>query len=302
MGQLTQVCNKQSQQITNLVEQEKEVSLVSYKSNADSYYNLQENKYNYLHKMLFQDFLYSLVNFSNENATLEDDYNKANIQFSMNDPFFNDDFSTDYFQSFIENKVLKHKALYEDAGSNEKITSIFKECFLSVHNSLGLKLAQNAKQNGDESADKNTIIKKKFAIAYGLLYCIGPNYAKIKAIYNIFQQDDVLTSSQNFSDFLLALFLIPSYCMASARNKLVKFSEIGDIEKSKLKELLDSSELKDCQHLVEVVNKMIFGNDLARSYNYQDFKIQFADTNKDTSLAFLLSPSGIRYMLQQNNV
>ena len=44
---------------------------------------------------------------------------------------------------FIENKVLKHKALYEDAGSNEKITSIFKECFLSVHNSLGLKLAQN---------------------------------------------------------------------------------------------------------------------------------------------------------------
>ena len=88
MGQVTQLCKKQNQEITNLVEQEKEVSLVSYKSNADSYYNLQENKYNYLHKMLFQDFLYSLVNFTSENATLEDDYNKANIQFSMNDSFF----------------------------------------------------------------------------------------------------------------------------------------------------------------------------------------------------------------------
>ena len=185
---------------------------------------------------------------------------------------------------------------------NEKITSIFKECFLSVHNSLGLKLAQNAKQNGDESADKNTIIKKKHAIAYGILYCIGPNYAKIRALYNIFQQDDILKSSQNFTDFLLTLFIIPSYGMASARNKLMKFNEIGDIEKSKLKELLDTSELKDCQHLVEVVNKMIFGEDLSRSYNYQDFKIQFADTNKETSLAFMLSPSGIRYMLQQNNV
>ena len=302
MGQVTQLCKKQNQEISNLVEQEKEVTLISYKSNADTYYNLQEFKYNYFHKMFYQDFLYSLVNFTVDNATLEDDYNKANIQYSMTDSFFTEIFSTDYFQSFIENKILKHKALYADAGNNERITSLFKECFLAVHNSLGLKLSQNAKQNGDESADKNTIVQKKDVIPYGILYCIGPNYVKIKSIYNLFKENDEIKSSKNFSEFLLALFIIASYGMASARNKLVKFSEIGEMDTSKFKELLDSSELKDCQHLVEVVNKLIFGEDLSKSYNYQDFKMRFADDNKETSLAFLLSPSGVRYMLQKNNV
>lgn len=299
MGKL---CSKESQTIQNLVQQEKEISLPSYKSDADKYYDLQENKYNYLRKMFFQDFLYSLVIFSSENATLEDDYNKANIEYSMNDPFFNEDFPPETFQSFIENKILKHKALYEDAGNNEKITSIFKEAFLSVDNALGLKLAQNAKAKGVESADKNTIIKKKDLIPFGLLYCIGPNYVKTKALFNIFQVNGELKSSENFTDFLLSLFIIPSYGMASARNKLGKFNEIGVIEKDKLKELLDSSELKDCQHLVEVVNKLIFGNDLSLSYNYESFKAKFTVNNKDESLAFMLSPSGIRYMLQKNNV
>ena len=121
-------------------------------------------------------------------------------------------------------------------------------------------------------------------------------------IYNLFQQEDALKSSQLFSDFLLSLFIIASYGMASARNKLKKFNEIGELETDKLKELLDSSELKDCQNLVEVANKLIFGEDLSKSLNYQDFKMRFADENKDTSLSFMLSPSGVRYMLQQHNV
>lgn len=87
MGKL---CSKEQQMITNLVEQEKEFSIPSYQSNADKYYQLLENKYNYLRKMLFQDFLYSLVIFTNENATLDDDYNKSNIEYSMNDQFFDE--------------------------------------------------------------------------------------------------------------------------------------------------------------------------------------------------------------------
>ena len=299
MGKL---CSKQSQSIQNLVQQEKEISLPTYKSVADKYYELQEKKYNYFHKMLFQDYLYSLVNFSNENATLEDDYNNANLEYSMKDSFFDENFPSDYFQSFIENKILKHKALYEDAGNNEKITTIFKEGFLAVNNGLALKLAQNAKAKGVEDADKNIIIKKGDMIAFGLLYCIGSSYAKTKALFNLFQENGELKKSEKFSDFLLALFIIPSYGMASARNKLGKFNEIGILEKEKLKELLDTSELKDCQHLVEVVNKLIFGEDLSLSYNYESFKAKFTVDDKEKSLAFLLSPSGIRYMLQKNNV
>lgn len=299
MGQL---CSKKTQMINNLVEIEKEITLISYKSEADKVYDLQENKYNYFRKMLFQDFLYSLVQFSGDNATLEDDYNKANIDYSMKEPFFNEPFSTDYFQSFIENKILKHRALYEEAGNHETITSIFKEGFLEINNALGLKLSQNAKGKGDDNADKNTIVKKGDVIAYGILYCTGPNYAKTRALFNLFQDKGEVKKSDAFSDFLLALFIIASYGMASARNKLKKFNEIGGLEKEKLKELLAVSELKDCQYLVEVTNKLFFGENLSLSLNYANFKDKFADEDKKTSLAFILSPSGIRYMLQKYNV
>ena len=299
MGKL---CSKQTQTTSNLIETEKEVSLPSYKSDADKFYELQENKYNYFRKLNYADFLYSLVNFSNENATLEDDYSKTNIDFSMNEPFFGDIFSSDIFQSFLENKVLKHKAIYEEAGNNEKITSIFKEGFLAINNGLGLKLAQDAKAKGDESADKNTIVKKGDALAYGLLYCVGANFIKIKSLFNIFQENGQLKPSEKLSEFLLALFIIPSYGMASARNKLSKFEEIGAVDKEKLKELLESSELKDCQNMVEVTNKLIFGPNLTTTLTYQNFKDKFEVNDKDHSLAFMLSPSGVRYMLQKHNV
>lgn len=299
MGKL---CSKQTQTTSNLIETEKEVSLPSYKSDADKFYELQESKYNYFRKLNYADFLYSLVNFSNENATLEDDYSKTNIDFSMNEPFFGDIFSNDIFQSFLENKVLKHKAIYEEAGNNEKITSIFKEGFLAVNNGLGLKLSQDAKAKGDESADKNTIVKKGDALAYGLLYCVGANFIKIKSLFNIFQENGQLKPSAKLSEFLLALFIIPSYGMANARNKLSKFEEIGAVDKEKLKELLDSSELKDCQNMVEITNKLIFGPNLTTTLSYQNFKDKFEVNDKDHSLAFMLSPSGVRYMLQKNNV
>ena len=90
--------------------------------------------------------------------------------------------------------------------------------------------------------------------------------------------------------------------MASARNKISKFEEIGNIEKEILKKLIESSELKDCQNLVNVTNELIFGSDLSNSLSYEQFKQLFEENNKKKSLFFLLKPSGVRYMLQQNNV
>lgn len=286
----------------SLIEEEKEIPGIDYKSKADEVYDLQETKYNYFQKINFADFLYSLVQFSAENATLEDDYSKINLDFSMNDPFFSETFSTDSFQLFLENKILKHKSVYQEAGNNENVTSIFKETFLSVNSALGLKLSQDAKAKGDESADKNTIVKKGDVLPIGLLYCVGANYIKIKALFNIFSTDGIIKSSDKFSEFLLSLFIIASYGMASARNKLSKYGEIGEIEKEKLKELLDTSELKDCQNMVDVTNDLIFGTDRETGLNYADFKNLFNEPDKDKSLAYLLSASGARYMLKKNNV
>lgn len=300
MGKL---CSKQVQSNSStLIETEKEVTIPSFKSNPDKFYDLQENKFNYLHKINFADFLYSLVNFSNENATLEDKYDNANINYSCNSPFFCEQFSTDIFQSFIENKIMKHKATYEELGNNETACSIFKEYLLNMNTNLGLKLSQNAKANGDENADKDTIVKKGDAIGYGILYCCGANYIKIRAIFNLFKENNEIKKSEKFSGFLLSLFIIASYCNLSARNKLSKFEQIGPIEKEKIKEFVDSSELQDSQNLVNVTNKLIFGDDFSKSLTYEGFKSLFGDNEKENTLAFLLSSSGIRSMMLKNNV
>ena len=59
--------------------------------------------------------------------------------------------------------------------------------------------------------------------------------------------------------FLLALALIPSYCISSARKKMSKYEEIGPIDNEQLRELIWTSELKDCQYLVNIINKWCLG-------------------------------------------
>ena len=299
MGNL---CSKESQIPSSQINSEKEINIISYKSIADKTYELQEGKFNFFRKINYKDFLYSLVNFSSENATLKDDYINVNNNYSMNDSFFNESFDNDIFQSFLENKILKHKAINNDLLNNEKAVSIFKECFLSANSGLGLKLSQDAKMKGDSSVDKNNIIKKGNCIGYGILYCQGKNYVKIESLFNLFQENSLVKKSEKLNSFLLSLFLIPSYGMLTARTKLEKYEEIGKIKKEQLKELMDTSELKDSQNLLEVTNKLLFGEDTYQSLNYSQFKSKFENNNKETSLAFLLSASGVRYMLAKHNV
>lgn len=302
MGQL---CSKTSQVPSNTIDTEKEVNIKTYRNNdVDEYYELQEKKYNLLSKINFEDFFYSLINFSNENATLEDDYNKVpnfikNINFYDNSGTLYEVFPSDIFQSFIENKILKHKMIYEVAGKNEQLTNIFKEGFVHINEALATKLFQDAKEK-DENADKSTIVKKIHLIAIGILYCSGANFMKLKILFNTFKNaNGKIDKSDKFNEFLLALALIPSYCQASVRKKLSKYNEIGPFEKETLKKLINFSELKDCQNLVTIMNNELFGGE--DSLEYDQFKAKF-DSSNEKSVGYMLTPRGIRYKLIQNNV
>lgn len=301
MGKL---CSKQSQSVSSLIETEQEISIPQFKSEADKDYELIESKYNYLRKINYLDYLHSLVKFTNENATLEDDYSQASLEHTSNDSFFYELFSTDILQSFIENKILKHKQVYQEAGNNEKITSIFKEFLFAANNGLALKLTQDFKsKNPDKEApDKNTIVKKGDVICYGLLFCVGPNYAKVRSIYNLFKEGEVIKKSEKLSNFLMAIFIAASYGMANARNKTSKYEEIGGIDSERLRTLVNSSELQDCNALVDFTEKELFGDNLDGQLSYEEFKAKFAEKDKEKCLGFMLSPSGVRYMLQQHNV
>ena len=291
MGQL---CSKQSQSITSPLPSEKEVSICSYKSNADDTLKLQENKFNYLNKINFADFLYSLANYSNENATVEFKYDDVNIDFKITSPTFSDDFGVDVFQSFIENRILKHDNIY-NAKIEESLIGIFKDNLIQNVTALNLKLKQS------HTDDPNfTGVKKSNIIPYGLLYCVGANTVKIRAIFNLFGDNGIIKKSVAFDEFLLSLFLIASYCSISARNKLGKYDTFGQISKENLKELLNTAELKDCQNLVTVTNKLIFGEDLSVSLTYEQFKEKFK--GQENAISFLLSPSGVRSLLEKNNV
>lgn len=300
MGKL---CSKNAQVESKQIDTEPEISLKTFDNKEfDKYYDLQENKYNILRKLNFEDFFYSLVRFSNENATLEDDYTKAaTLDYNMkSSSFYTELFTSDLFQSFIENKIFKHKALYETIGKNEKMSTIFKETFLKANNGLGLKLAQYAKEQGNENPDKNTIVTKVHAIAYGILYCCGKNSTKVKTLFKLFQEDGKIKKNNEMLDqFLLALTIIPSYGMVTARNKLSKIEEIGPISNEELTKLINVSELKDCVNLVRIINEYLFES--TDSYTYDQFKQKF-DSESIKSLNFMLTPKGVRYMLIQNNI
>ena len=282
----------------------KDLLLPPYTSMGDKFYEKLEKKYNFLKKIKLSDFLISLANFSKRNMTLTDSYSKK-YEFSMNDKFFEEDFYQDYFQAFLENKIFKHESLYEFSGKNEIISNnIFKRGLLIMHKGLAKKLVQNTKENenGNVEVNENNIIKKKDIICFGLLYCGGRKKKKVKLLFNLFKENDVIKSSEKFSRFLLSLFLIASYCILDAKIILSRQNkEIGKIKKDDFKKLIDCAQLRDSQNLVKVTNKLIFGEDLSKSLSFGEFKNLFT-LNKNKSLGFLLSPSGIRYMLQENNV
>ena len=290
MGKL---CSKQVQTTSSSIESEQEVSICSYKSGGDDALKLKENKFNYLNKINFADFLYSLANYSNENATIEFKYDNVNIDYKITSQEFGEDFSPDVFQSFIENRILKHDNIY-NAKIDESLIAIFKDNLIQNVTALNLKLKQS------HSEDEFQGIRKYHVIPYGLLYCAGANYIKIKALFNLFSEGGAIKSSQMFNEFLLALFLVASYCSIAARNKLGKYDAIGQISKEDLKQLLNAAELKDCQNLVGVANKLIFGEDLSGSLTYEQFKEKFKGS--DNAISFLLSPSGVRSLLEKNNV
>ena len=290
MGKL---CSKQVQTTSSSIESEQEVSICSYKSGGDDALKLQENKFNYLNKINFADFLYSLANYSNENATIEFKYDNVNIDYKITSQEFGEDFSPDVLQYFIENRILKHDNIY-NAKIDESLIAIFKDNLIQNVTALNLKLKQS------HSEDEFQGIRKYHVIPYGLLYCAGANYIKIKALFNLFSEGGAIKSSQMFNEFLLALFLVASYCSIAARNKLGKYDAIGQISKEDLKQLLNAAELKDCQNLVGVANKLIFGEDLSGSLTYEQFKEKFKGS--DNSISFLLSPSGVRSLLEKNNV
>ena len=287
------MCRKKGYQIVNhLAPEEKEIKFKDYSSPNDEPLSIIENKQNFFNFVQLVEYINLLDQFTIETSTVSSK-NAMKIKFSSKDEFLKKEISLEEFQSFIENKIFNLEELYEITGNNEKSASIFKQMCIEIYKALELKLRQH---NNDNSP---VILKKSNLIPIGILYCASNNIEKIKLIFDIFKNDnEEISKSDELNEYLLSLFLTGSYCLISARNKVGSTNEeIGKLAKEDLVKLINVSELKDCENLVNVFNNSFFTKE---KYNWEEFKGKFEDL--ENGFGWIFSSKGIRRQLEQNNV
>ena len=274
-----------------LAPDEKEIDFKYYKSNNDKFVLKLETNQNVLTFITLIEFINMLENFSPETATLSFD-EPLKSKFSSKDDFLYKKMTIDEFQSFIENKIMKSKEVSEIIGKETEVKEISIDGLRELYQALKKKLDQHYKDK-----ETNRIIRRNI-LAMGLLYCLSNNIGKIKLLFDIFSDDqNKISKSDDFDDFILSLFILSSYAVISARNKVSKSSnKFKPLTNEELKEAINVSELGDCEKLLEIFNEKFFDKE---SFNYEEFKEKFVDQNN--GFGWIFCPQGIRYMLEINN-
>ena len=288
-----QECRKKGYQKVNyLAPDEKEITFKDYSSPNDSPLSDIETTQNFFKYVPLYEYINLLDSFSIENSTVKEEIQKKSV-FSSSDEFLQKDISMEEFQSFIENKIFNVDEIYDLLGANEKSASIFKQMCIEIYKALELKLRQQY------SNEEPIVVKKKNLIPIGLLFCDSNNIEKIKLFFDIFKnENDEFIKSDELDNFMLSQFLIASYCLISARNKIGKNNDgIEQLSQENLVKLVNFAELKDCLNLIKVFNEQFFNKE---SFNWTEFKEKFED--KENGFGWIFSSKGIRRKLEEHNL
>ena len=270
---------------------ERQIPVYKYSSSYDSFFKDIEGKYNILTYIQLIDYINLLEYYCLETATIQ--FNKPlKTEFSPKDDFLKYPMPIEHFQSFIENKLFKIPEIYDMWGNNEMSFEIFKTVFLEIHKSLELKLNQHFGEKNDER------IKKRNLIPLGILYCVANVVSKIKLIFDLFKNENTLfAKSSEFDEYLLSSFIISSYCIVSARKKLgERIDDIKELSRENIVQMVQVSELKDSQNLVNVFNNSFFDKE---ALTWEEYRNKFENEN---GFQWILSSKGIRRKLEENNV
>lgn len=269
---------------------EKEILRIKYKSNYDFLFEELEHKYNILDHIQLIDYVNLLNNYEPETATL-------NLTGVMKKDYSHHDYSLSYvmtvdiFQNFIENKLYKTSEIIQLSEKKELMLSTFTEVCREIFNSLELKLNQHYEEK------RNDRITKKILISIGVLYCKSDVIGKIKLIYDLFKNDkDKFVKSEDFEKYLISSFLICSYCMLSVRKKIIRANKkIPEMKEEDFINCLKVCQLKISQNLLKIFNENFFDKD---EFDWNEFKNKF--NQKENGFQWILSPKGIRKMLEEN--
>ena len=286
-------CEKKTERQNDFCPNEKEIKFLDYKSTYGDLLEIIDRTYNFFTYIPLIEFMNLLEFCTGETSTMEFQ-GKFRNNFSSKDEFLSQNMALEDFQSFIENKILKTSALNDILEKNNEQISIFKEAFIEIFRSLLLKLGQNYPERQFET------ISKRDLVSIGLLFCDSNNIDKIKVFFDIFKnENEEFVSTPELNEFLMCLFLIPSYCMISARKKANnQHPDVPELKKDELLNMLKISELKDSQNLLQVFNNNFFQT--KTNYTWDEFKTLFED--KSTGFGWIFSSNGIRKKLEENNV
>ena len=286
-------CKKKGyQKINYLAPEEKEIEIKDYSSPNDKDLEILETKMNCFNFVQLVEYVNLLDQFSIETSTIITD-EPMRTNFSSKDEFLNQDMSIEEFQSLLENKIFNLEELSDIIENNKTIVSLFKEMCIEIYKALELKLRQHSNEN------EANIVKKRNLLAIGMLFCTCENIEKIKLFFDIFKDEQQLfCKSKELDNFLLSLFLVGSYCLISARNKISNIKlGIETIKKEDLTKLVSHAELKDCEYLVKIFNDNFFK---VESYEWEEFKKKFEDM--ENGFGWIISSKGIRRKLEENNI
>ena len=229
------------------------------------FFKLEEKseKINYLKYLDFNDYMISLSKFSLKNADIHDNYTKIKLNYSSEDDFYNETFNSESLQSFIESKILKHPMIYEKAFHSQKSQErsyLFKDFILNIHKGLVPKVKQIQLENGvsEEEINENTIMKKSSAIIYGLLFCKGDDWVKVRIFFNLFKdENEKLKKTQTLDFFFFMLFTTASYAMFYSRNQLSKYKKMENPDEEDISFLMKIFTMDNTKNLIEYINKLL---------------------------------------------
>lgn len=284
---------KQMDEKKDLAPDEEEITFNQYTSESDKTFKKLEHTYNLLREIPLADYLTLIKTFSPETSTVLNNEIKFPDTYSSDEPFFSEQMDIDTFQSFLENQLLKHPAIYSVVGQKTREKNAFKESLLEMIKGLKLKLDQ---RYGKKDPNR---IQKSHIIILGLLYCNSRNVAKIKVFYDLFAKDGKLAPSKKLDDFVVSMFILSSYSLLSATKKLgLQYDFIGEIQDEDIKNCLNYSELKDSTSLLQIFNEKFFESN--KEMTFSEVKCLFTD--KNDGLGWLFNTKGIRYMQEKYNV
>ena len=325
------------QKINYLAPEEKEIEIKDFDSPNDKSLEILETKFNFFNFVQLVEFVNLLDQFDIQTSTIitdepmrtnfssKDEFLRQTMSIEEFQSFIeNKIFDLEGLFEIIGNK------------DNQKSISIFKEMCLEIYKALELKLKQHYNDdNATEFIKKRNILAIGVLFCaceniekVKLLYNIfkkgnekenengNENKNEIKNEKENENENENENKNENenenenenkieefkksaeLNDYLLTQFLISSYCLISARKKISNADlKIEKLEKDDLINLVNVSELKDCENLVNKFNQTFFEKE---SYKWEEFRKKFEDI--DNGFGWVLSSKGIRRKLEENNI